>query len=411
MAHGPQARESKVAELLVQHITQLNTMVSGSAPITDGAVAFEGGEVVYVGPSDGAPHAASVVNGAGMVGLPGLVDCHTHTLYAGSRSNEFERRLAGEDYTAILQAGGGILSTVRATRLASDGELGELLTARLGAMRALGVTSVEIKTGYGLDLETELRCLRLMALQSWPVRVLPTWLGAHALPPEFKGRRQDYVEYLVSKVLPQVAPFAEMADVYCDVWAFDLQDTERILRAAKTAGLGLRIHAEQVVHTGAAALAAELGASSADHLERLDQAGIDAMAKAGTVAVLLPGAMLYLRDVPPPVSALRAAGVPLAVATDFNPGSSPVRDLWTAASLACVSMGLSVQEALAGITRVAGQALGRPELGWLGAGSAADLALYRTPPGEPADAASLVQFMGSHPAQVLVQDGQLTLGS
>ena len=145
MAHGPQARESKVAELLVQHITQLNTMVSGSAPITDGAVAFEGGEVVYVGPSDGAPHAASVVNGAGMVGLPGLVDCHTHTLYAGSRSNEFERRLAGEDYTAILQAGGGILSTVRATRLASDGELGELLTARLGAMRALGVTSVEIK--------------------------------------------------------------------------------------------------------------------------------------------------------------------------------------------------------------------------------------------------------------------------
>ena len=346
-----------------------------------------------------------------MVGLPGLVDCHTHTLYAGSRSNEFERRLAGEDYTAILQAGGGILSTVRATRLASDGELGELLTARLGAMRALGVTSVEIKTGYGLDLETELRCLRLMALQSWPVRVLPTWLGAHALPPEFKGRRQDYVEYLVSKVLPQVAPFAEMADVYCDVGAFDLQDTERILRAAKTAGLGLRIHAEQVVHTGAAALAAELGASSADHLERLDQAGIDAMAKAGTVAVLLPGAMLYLRDVPPPVSALRAAGVPLAVATDFNPGSSPVRDLWTAASLACVSMGLSVQEALAGITRVAGQALGRPELGWLGAGSAADLALYRTPPGEPADAASLVQFMGSHPAQVLVQDGQLTLGS
>lgn len=400
-----------MAELLVQHITQLNTMVPGAPAIPDGAVAFDGGEVVYVGPSDGAPQAASVVDGEGLVGLPGLVDCHTHTLYAGSRSNEFERRLAGEDYTAILQAGGGILSTVRATRLASDAELGDLLRARLTAMRALGVTSVEIKTGYGLDLETELRCLRLMALQTWPVRVLPTWLGAHALPPEFKGRRQDYVEHLVTEMLPQVAPFAEMADVYCDVGAFDLKDTERILRAAKAAGLGLRVHAEQVAHTGAAALAAELGATSADHLERLDQAGIDAMARAGCVAVLLPGAMLYLKDEPPPVAALRAAGVPLAVATDFNPGSSPVRDLWAAASLACVSMGLSVQETLAGITRVAGQALGRPELGWLGVGSAADLVLYRTPPGEPADAASLVQFMGAHQAQVLVQDGRLTQGS
>lgn len=398
-----------MAELLIQHITQLNSMVAGAPAIQDGAVAFDGGEVVYVGPSDGAPRAEAVVDGEGLVGLPGLVDCHTHTLYAGSRSNEFERRLAGEDYTSILQAGGGILSTVRATRLASDAELSDLLTARLSAMRALGVTSVEIKSGYGLDLETELRCLRLMALQDWPVRVLPTWLGAHALPPEFKGRRQDYVEHLITDMLPKVAPFAEMADVYCDVGAFDLKDTERILRAAKAAGLGLRVHAEQVAHTGAAALAAELGASSADHLERLDQAGVEAMARAGTVAVLLPGAMLYLRDAPPPVAALRAAGVPLAVATDFNPGSSPVRDLWTAASLACVSMGLSVQEALAGITRVAGQALGRPELGWLGPGSAADMALYRTPPGEPADAASLVQFMGSHQAQILVQGGQLIL--
>ncbi|MFT5583872.1 MAG: imidazolonepropionase [Cognaticolwellia sp.] len=399
-----------MAELLVQNITQLNTMVSGAAPILDGAVAFEAGEVVYVGPSSGAPQAAQVVNGEGMVGLPGLVDCHTHTLYAGSRSNEFERRLAGEDYTAILQAGGGILSTVRATRLASDADLGELVSARLLAMRALGVTSVEIKTGYGLDLQTELRCLRLLALGEWPVRVLSTWLGAHALPPEFAGRRQAYVEHLVTEMLPQIAPFADMADVYCDVGAFDLADTERILRAAKQAGLGLRVHAEQVAYTGSAALAAGLGASSADHLERLDQAGIDAMALAGTVAVLLPGAMLYLRDSSPPVAALRAAGVPLAVATDFNPGSSPVRDLWCAASLACVSMGLSVQEALAGITRVAGQALGRPELGWLGQGSAADMALFRTPPGEPADAASLIQFMGAHQAQALVQGGRLTQG-
>lgn len=400
-----------MAELLVHDITQLNSMVPGQAPIPDGAVAFAGGEVVYVGPTDGAPDAPQRVDGRGCVGLPALVDCHTHTLYAGSRSREFERRLAGEDYTAILQAGGGILSTVRATRLASDAELRALLTARLLAMRALGVGTVEIKTGYGLDLETELRCLRLLAEGDWPVRVLPTWLGAHALPPEFKGRKADYVAHLIDEMLPQVAPYAQMADVYCDVGAFELEDTRRILQAAKDAGLGLRVHAEQVAHTGAAALAAGLGATSADHLERLDPAGIQAMAAAGTVAVLLPGAMLYLRDDPPPVDALRAAGVPLAVATDFNPGSSPVRDLWTAASLACVSLRLNVQETLAAITRTAGLAVGRPELGWLGEGSAADLALFQTPPGEPADAASLVQFMGGHKAKVLVQDGVLTLGS
>lgn len=399
-----------MAELLVEHITQLNTMVPGQAAIPDGAVAFDQGEVVYVGPSEGAPRAQKVVDGSGCVGLPALVDCHTHTLYAGSRSNEFERRLAGEDYTAILQAGGGILSTVRATRMASDAELSVLLSERLHAMRALGVGTVEIKTGYGLDLETELRCLRLLAEGDWPVRVLPTWLGAHALPPEFKGRKADYVEHLIQDMLPQVAPYAQMADVYCDVGAFELEDTRRILQAAKAAGLGLRVHAEQVAHTGAAALAAELGATSADHLERLDAAGVQAMAQAGTVAVLLPGAMLYLRDAPPPVAALQVAGVPLAVATDFNPGSSPVRDLWTAASLACVSLRLDVQQTLAAITRNAGRALGRTELGWLGEGSVGDLALFETPPGEPADAASLVQFMGGHRAKVLVQEGVLTVG-
>lgn len=398
-----------MVDLAVMHIEQLWTMASGQGPIADGAVCFHGGQVVYAGPSAQAPQALETRSGAGMVGLPGLVDCHTHTLYAGSRSVEFQRRLAGEAYSAILEAGGGILSTVRATRAAPEAELRRLLQARLEGMRALGVTSVEVKSGYGLDLESERRCLRILADAGWPVRVLPTFLGAHALPPEFKERREDYVEHLVQQVLPEIAPYAAMADVYCDRGAFTLQDTERILSAAKAAGLGLRVHAEQVVHTGAAALAATLGASSADHLERLDSAGVQAMAAAGTVAVLLPGAMLYLKDTPPPVAALREAGVPLAVATDFNPGSSPIRDLWTAATLSCLTMGLSVTEALAGITKVAGQALGRPDLGWLGPGSAADLALFSPPIGEPAEAASLIQFMGGHRAALVVQGGRITL--
>ncbi|MCB9746551.1 MAG: imidazolonepropionase [Alphaproteobacteria bacterium] len=404
------------ADLLVTRVDALYTLdpergEGALGLIRDGAVAFEGGEVVFVGASADAPPASQVVFARGCVGLPGLVDCHTHALFAGSRAEEFQRRLAGASYTALLEAGGGILSTVRATRDTPDELLAATLRERLEDMRAGGVTTVEVKTGYALDLQHERRCLRLLREARWPVRVVSTYLGAHAVPEEHRGDRAAYVDRIVDEVLPAVAAYADAVDVYCDRGAFTLDEARRVLTAGMSLGLTGRVHAEQVAHTGAAALAAELGAASADHLERIDAEGIRAMAEAGTVAVLLPGAMLYLKDPAPPVEALREAGVPLAVATDFNPGSSPVRDLWTCATLACLTMGLDVEEAVQGITRVAGRALGRPELGWLGAGSAADLALFRPPPGEPADVAPLIQYMGGHRAALVVRDGRVVGGT
>jgi len=393
--------------LLVRDIAVLLTMDGPAIP--GGAVLFEDDAVAWVGASTDAPSAAEVVDGSGCIGLPGLVDCHTHALFGGSRAREFERRLAGEDYSTILLEGGGILGTVRATRAASDEELVDSLSARLQDFLEQGVTTVEVKTGYALSLEHELRCLQLMGGRSWPTRVLRTWLGAHTVPAEFRPDPSAYVDHLIDEMLPLVAAHAEFVDVYCDRGAFTLEAARRVLEAGIAAGLKGRIHAEQVELTGSADLAAELGCTSADHLERISDEGIAAMAGAGTVAVLLPGARLYLRDPAPPVDAMRAAGVPIAVATDFNPGTSPLRSLLGAATLACLDMGLSVDEALLGITRNAGRALGRPELGWLGVGSVADLSLFEPPPGEPADPAVLVQYLGGHRARTVVRDGKVVL--
>ena len=392
-------------DLLFHHIDELLTG-GDQGVLYDASVAFAGGRVRWVGPSASAPVARQIVDCHGLVGLPGLVDCHTHALFAGSRAEEFQRRLAGASYTEILEAGGGILSTVKATRAADLERLRSLLHRRLEAMLAVGVTSVEVKTGYGLDPATEQRMLEAMISTGSPVEVLPTFLGAHAVPAEYRGRREDYVEQVIRQQLPRCAPLARFVDVYCDRGAFTLDEARAILEAGVAHGLIPRIHAEQVAHTGAAAMAAGLGATSADHLEQLDDAGVAAMARHGTVAVLLPGAMLYLKDPPPPVAALRAAGVPMAVSTDFNPGSSPVRDLWTCATLACLRMGLRVDEALLGITRNAGRALGRDDLGWIGPGSSADLVLLAPPPGEPAELAVLVQYLGGHRAHHLVKAGR-----
>lgn len=374
--------------------------------LTDAALAVEAGRVVWVGPSGAAPDGREVVDCQGLIGMPGLVDCHTHTLFAGTRAAEFEARLAGASYSSILEAGGGILSTVRATRRASPETLRSLLAGRLEGRLRQGVTTVEVKSGYGLSVEAEARMLQTLASWQGAPEVVPTFLGAHAVPEEFRQDRTAYVEQVVCAQLPACAPLARHVDVYCDRGAFTLGETERILRAGRDHGLMVRVHAEQVVHTGAAALAASLGATCADHLERLDAAGVEAMARHGTVAVLLPGAMLYLRDPAPPVALLREAGVPLAVATDFNPGSSPVRDLLACATLSCLMMGLTVEEALLGVTRTAAQALGRSDLGWLGVGSAADLAFFSPPPGEPPGVAALVQYLGGHDAVHVVKAGR-----
>jgi imidazolonepropionase len=399
------------ADLLVADLDQLLTMDprAGEGPlgvIEGGAVAFAGGEVCYVGPTAGCPDAARVVDGRGRIGLPGLVDCHTHSLFAGSRAEEFGLRLAGVHYSEILERGGGILSTVAATRAASDEALTASLEARLAGFAALGVTTVEVKTGYALSTEQELRCLDLLAGREG---VVPTFLGAHAVPPEWRGDRAGYVALILAEMVAPAAARGAHIDVYCDRGAFTLEETRSVLEAGLAAGMVGHLHAEQVAFTGAAALAAELGCASAEHLERVDAAGIAAMAAAGTIGVMLPGARAYLRDTAPPARAMIDAGVRLAVATDFNPGSSPVRDLWSCATLACLDFGLTVEEALLGVTRHAGLALARPELGWLGAGSAADFAMLRPPPGEPARYQVLVQYLGGHRADLVVRGGRALL--
>lgn len=396
-------------ELVIRGIDTLLTMDDehGLGRLDSAAVAFSDGCVAWVGPDSEAPEGRQIIDGNGTIGLPGLVDCHTHAAWAGSRAPEFEQRLAGADYTAILEGGGGILSTVRATRAASEDALVAHTTERLLAMRDRGVTTVEVKSGYGLSPEHEakqLRAARAAGLATG-VQVVPTWLGAHTVPAEHRANRSDYIAQLIEAQLPAVAGLARFADAYVDRGAFTVEEARQIFSAARSHGLELRVHAEQVTHTGAAALAAELGAASADHLERIDAAGIAAMAEAGTVGVLLPGAMLYLRDPSPPVEALRAAGVRLAVATDYNPGTSPVIDLWTAATLASVTMRLTVTEALRGITVEAARALRLDDAGVLRPGARGDLVLVRPPAGEPCEPSVLVQHLGVHRADALVMGG------
>ncbi len=375
--------------------------------IEDAAVAFSGQRVAWLGRSRDAPPAPDARSLPGTIGLPGLVECHTHAVWAGSRADEFLRRLAGEDYTTILEQGGGILSTVAATRASSEHALAQIAAARLSRLKARGVTTIEIKSGYGLSPEHEVKLLRAArrAGEIAGVRVFTTFLGAHTIPAEHRGDRAGYVQQVIEAQLPLAAPHADFVDVYVDRGAFTVEEGRRILQAGRALGLGCRIHAEQVTHTGAAAMAAGLGALSADHLEQIDAEGIEAMAAAGTIGVMLPGAMLYLRDRPPPVAALREAGVALAVATDLNPGSSPVHDPWTAATLASITMGLTVEEALLGITAVAGRALGAPELGRLAVGGPADLVVMRPPPGEPATGAALVHQLAGSTAVCVVAAG------
>jgi imidazolonepropionase len=357
----------------------------GLGVVEDGVVAAKGGQIIYAGPAAGAPDGLDAEERIGLDGrwvLPGLIDCHTHLVHAGDRSGEFELRLSGATYEEIARAGGGILSTVRATRDAPEAALVAASIPRLDALLAEGMTTVEIKSGYGLDREAELRQLRaaraLARLR--PVDVRTTYLGLHALPPEFAADREDYLDLVCREVVPSVAAegLAEAVDAFCEGIAFSPEETGRFFEAAKAAGLARKLHADQLSNLHGAALAARHGALSADHLEHADEAGVVAMAAAGTVAVLLPGAFYMLRETKvPPVDLFRCLGVPMAVATDCNPGTSPLTSLLLAMNLAATLFRLTVDECLAGVTREAAHALGLLErVGTLELGKWCDLSIW-----------------------------------
>ncbi len=361
------------------------------------AVLVDQGRIAGIWPErDFDPALASGAQAAGTGGVmtPGLVDCHTHLVYAGDRAREFEQRLEGVSYEAIARAGGGILSTVRATRAASEDELIAATLPRLDALLADGVTTVEIKSGYGLTLDDELKMLRvarrLETLRA--VRVHTTLLAAHALPPEYKDDADAYIEHVCRVILPAAAGqgLADAVDVFCEGIGFSPAQCERVFQAAQAHGLAIKAHAEQLSNLGGSALAARYGALSADHVEYLDEAGVRAMAQAGTTAVLLPGAFHVLRETQqPPVALLRQYGVPMAVSTDANPGTSPICLPTLMANFACTFFRLTPREALAGLTAHGARALGRPDLGRIEVGAIADLCVWEI--AHPAELAYAVQ--------------------
>ena len=398
---------SEAADLLFTNV-QLATMADGYGEMLDAALAVKDGRIAWLGARRAAPPALAEHDCDGAWMTPGLVDCHTHVVHAGNRSNEWEARLNGASYEDIARQGGGIMSTVRATRAADVEALLAQSLPRVARLLSEGVATLEIKSGYGLALDAEARMLRAARLVAarLPVRVATTFLGAHALPPEFAGRADDYVDEVCERMLPQLARegLVDAVDAFCERIGFSNAQTERIFRAARELGLPVKLHAEQLSDQQGAELVARYGGLSADHLEYLGQAGIDAMARAGTVAVLLPGAYYFLRETKqPPIGALREANVAMAVATDCNPGTSPMTSLLLAMNMACTLWRLTPQEALQGATLHAARALGlQQEIGTLEVGKRADLALWDI--ARPAD---LAYAMGSNPCRSVVNGGVL----
>jgi imidazolonepropionase len=385
----------------VWHDARLATFAGdGPGIVEDGVVAARDGLIVFAGPRADLPagwDARERIRCDGRWVTPGLIDCHTHLVHGGDRAAEFEMRLAGASYEEIARAGGGIVSTVKATRAANADALVDDALPRLDALIAEGVTTIEIKSGYGLDLDTETRQLaaarRLGAERN--VGVVTTFLGLHALPPEFREDRTGYVD-AVCAMIPTIAAagLADAVDGFCEGIAFTPQETARVFTAARAAGLPVKLHADQLSNLHGARLAAEHGALSADHLEHTDEDGAAAMARAGTVAVMLPGAFYFIRETKvPPVGLFRRHGVPMAVATDCNPGTSPLTSLLLAMNMAATCFRMTVEECLAGVTREAARALGRlDDVGTLEPGKRADLAVWSVE--RPAE---LVYRMGFNP--------------
>ena len=365
-------------------IATMRADASGYGEIEQAAVAISDGKLAWVGPEAELPRgqADETRSVSGRWLTPALIDCHTHLVFGGNRAEEFEQRLEGASYAAIAKAGGGILSTVRATRDATADELLQAAIPRAQALRAEGVATVEIKSGYGLDVENELKMLEVARWlgNASGLDVRTTLLAAHAVPPEYTARADDYIELIIDELLPQVADgnLADAVDAYCESIAFTAPQVAKIFRRAKELGLPVKLHADQLTDGGGAELAAHFEALSADHLEYTSLTGVNAMAKAGTVAVLLPGAFLTLGETQrPPVAALRENGVPIAIASDCNPGTSPICSLRTAMVLASRVFGLTPLECLAGTTREAAHALGLlADRGTLEVGKRADIAVW-----------------------------------
>ncbi|NOY55441.1 MAG: imidazolonepropionase [Actinobacteria bacterium] len=377
--------------------------------VPDAAVVVSDGVVTWAGPDDALPSEVDAlhrIDVGGRAVIPGFVDAHTHCVFAGDRADEFGRRLRGESYEAILEAGGGICSTVEATRVADMEELVASATRRLDRMLAMGTTTAEIKSGYGLDTPTERKMLEVITklAHTHAIDVVPTFLGAHVVPAEYREDREAYVRLIEDEMLPACAPFARYCDVFCDSAAFTLEEARRILEAGRRFGLQPRMHVEQLAHTGGAALAAELGAVSADHLDHVSPGDVEALRRAGTVAVLLPAVALAMRTPRPPGRMLWDSGVPVAIATDCNPGTAYVESMPLVVVLAVLEMGLTPEEALWSATRGGALAIEETGKGWIGEGAVADMIVLDAP-----RAVHLVYRPGTDLVGAVLKDGDFVV--
>ncbi|TPN01277.1 imidazolonepropionase [Mesorhizobium sp. B2-1-3A] len=405
--------KSRAGDLRVWRNARLATLAESSAGlgiVEHGVVAARDGRIVYAGPESEMPSALArgdTVDCEGRWITPGLIDCHTHLVHAGNRANEFEMRLAGATYEEVARAGGGIVSSVKSLRAASEDELVAQTLPRLDALMAEGVTSVEVKSGYGLDVDNEKKSLRAARRLGGEraVTIRTTCLAAHALPPEAKGDKDAFIDLVAGTIVPTVAAegLADAVDGFCEGIAFSPEQMARVFDAAKAAGLPVKLHADQLSNLHGAELAARYGALSADHLEYTDEAGAVAMARSGTVATILPGAYYFIRETKkPPIGLFRQHGVRMAVATDNNPGTSPLTSLLLTMNMAATLFALTVDECLAGVTREAARALGLlGETGTLEAGKSADLAIWDIE--RPAE---LVYRMGFNPLHARIWRGQ-----